>query len=99
MDGLCEKCKTKHREAGEKRALINRLSRIEGQIRGVRGMLEEDAYCTDVITQVSAAISALSAFSRELLSEHIKTCVANDIKEGKSESVEELVMLLSKMLR
>lgn len=99
MDGKCDKCKIKMREDGEKRQLLNRLLRIEGQVRGVRTMVENDVYCTDVITQVSAVISALSSFSRELLSEHIKTCVASDIKSGSSESVEELVDLLGKMLR
>ncbi len=99
MDKKCGLCRTKKRADEEKRALINRLSRIEGQVRGVRAMLDADAYCIDVINQVSAAISALSSFSRELLSEHIKTCVFRDVQEGKSESVEELVTLLGRMLR
>ena len=99
MDGKCDKCRVKMREDDEKRRLLNRLLRIEGQVRGVRTMVENDVYCTDVITQVSAVISALSSFSRELLSEHIKTCVASEIKSGSSESVEELVDLVGKMLR
>ena len=91
--------KTKMRTEEEKKALINRLNRIEGQIRGIRGMIEADAYCTDVITQVAAAGAALSSFNRELLSAHIKTCVADDIKNGKDEMVDELVATLQKLMR
>ena len=99
MNGNCDKCKIKMRDDKEKKQLLNRLHRIEGQVRGVCSMVENDVYCTEVITQVSAVISALSSFSRELLAEHIKTCVANDIKNGQSESVDELVGLLGKMIR
>ena len=95
----CPMCKTKKREEDEYCALINRLSRIEGQIRGIRKMLEEDAYCIDIITQVSAASSALSSFNKELLSSHIKSCVADDIRQGDGETVDELVATLAKLLR
>ena len=78
---------------------MNRLSRIEGQIRGIKGMLEKDAYCVDVILQVSAVNAALSAFSRELLGEHIKSCVVNDIRSGKEETAQELVDTLQKILK
>ena len=74
--------KTKERSEEELRGLMNRLKRIEGQIRGLEGMLEKDAYCVDVLTQAAAANAALNAFSRELLAAHIRTCVARDIREG-----------------
>lgn len=91
--------KTKHREDEEKKKLINRLSRIEGQIRGIRAMVENDAYCPDIITQTSAASSALNSFSKVLLTEHIKSCVANDIRKGEDETIEELTELLRKMMK
>lgn len=95
----CPLCKKKKREEDELRALMNRLSRIEGQIRGVRRMLESDAYCIDVINQVSAISSALTSFNRELLSSHIRTCVATDIKVGNGEAVDELVTTLTKLMK
>lgn len=98
MENCCTH-KTKTREEADKRALINRLSRIEGQIRGIKGMVEENAYCTDIIMQVSAVNSALNSFNKELLSAHIKTCVADDIKAGKNETVDELVETLKKLMR
>ena len=97
MDNCC--CKTKKRSDDEYRKLMNRLSRIEGHIRGIKGMLEKDAYCVDVILQVSAVNAALSAFSRELLGEHIKSCVVNDIRSGKEETAQELVDTLQKILK
>lgn len=75
-------CRHKHREAPEYDSLIRRLNRIEGQVRGVRGMVEKECYCTDILTQVSAIQSALNAFSRELLSNHIHSCVVQDIQNG-----------------
>ena len=96
----CPHChKTKDRSASETRDLLNRLSRIEGQVRGIRGMLERDAYCTDILVQVAAANAALSSFARVLLSNHIKTCVAHDLREGKEETVDELVSTLQKLMR
>ena len=97
MDCCCEKIKV--RGEGEKKALLNRLSRIEGQIRGIRKMVEESAYCTDIIMQASAAAAALNAFNKEILSSHIKTCVSEDIKNGKNETVDELCDLLKKLMR
>ena len=83
----CEKCsangdnvKHKQRESAEKKALLTRLSRIEGQVRGVRAMVEDDRYCVDIVTQVSAIQAALNGFNKELLARHIKTCVSEDIK-------------------
>ena len=95
----CPCHKTKHRTAEESRALQNRLARIEGQVRGVRGMVERDAYCVDILTQIAAITAALNAFNRELLAEHIRTCVATDLKEGKDEVVEELVETVRKMMK
>ena len=91
--------KTKDRSEAELRSLINRLSRIEGQIRGIRNMVESSAYCTDILMQVSAVNAALNAFNKELLANHIKTCVAEDIKNGKEETVDELVFTLQKLMK
>ena len=91
--------KTKERSEQEYKDLIMRLNRIEGQIRGIRGMVERDAYCTDILTQVSAASAALNGFTKVLLANHIKTCVAQDIREGKDETVDELVATLQKLMR
>lgn len=91
--------KTKERSEDEFKSLINRLNRIEGQIRGIKRMVEENAYCTDIITQAAAASSALNVFNRELLSNHIRTCVENDIKEGKYETVDDLISTLQKLLK
>lgn len=92
-------CRKRVRNAEEYRKLTNRLSRVEGQIRGIRKMLQEDAYCPDILTQAAAATAALNAFSRELLSEHIRTCVKADIQEGRDESIDELLDTLRKMMR
>lgn len=97
MDNCCHK--TKKREEAEYKKLINRLNRIEGQIRGIRGMVEKDAYCPDILIQVSAVNAALNAFNKELLSSHIKTCVANDIRNGKDDTIEELVCTLQKLMK
>ena len=75
------------------------LSRIEGQIRGIRGMVEKDAYCPDILTQVAAASAALNSFSKVLLASHIKTCVAQDIRAGKDETIDELLTTLQKLMR
>ena len=91
-------CRHKHRQGQEYDALLRRLSRIEGQVRGVRGMVEKDAYCTDILTQVSAIRSALDAFSRELLGSHIRTCVVRDIQAGKLEVVDDLLDTLRRMM-
>ena len=91
--------KTKHRSEEEYKTLINRLSRIEGQVRGIRKMVETDAYCVDILTQVSAIQAALNAFNRELLANHIRTCVMNDIKNGNDEIVDELVQTLQKLMK
>jgi len=91
--------KTKLRNDAERKTLLNRLSRIEGQVRGVRRMVEENAYCPDILVQVSAVSAALNAFNRELLAEHIRTCVANGVREGRDEPVEELIRTLQLLMK
>lgn len=98
MNSCCSN-KTKHREDPEKRALTNRLSRVEGQVRGIKKMLDEDAYCTDILTQVSAVQAALNAFNKELLASHIRTCVVNDIRAGDDSVVDDLVATLQKLMK
>ena len=95
----CEYHKTKVRSQDEIKKLIHRLNRIEGQIRGIRGMVEKDAYCTDVLVQVAAANAALNAFSRELLAEHIRSCVVQDLQNGKDDVIDELVATLQKLMK
>ncbi len=96
----CDCCrKTKIRSEDEYKKLLNRLSRIEGQIRGIRSMVEKNAYCTDILTQTAAANAALNAFSRELLSSHIRTCVAEDIRNGNDAVIDELLITLQKLMR
>ncbi|WP_326160346.1 metal-sensing transcriptional repressor [Oscillibacter sp.] len=92
-------CRHKHREASEAEALTKRLNRIEGQVRGIRGMVESEAYCTDILTQVSAVQSALNAFSRELLASHIRTCVVTDIQNGQLEVVDDLLATIQKLMK
>ena len=96
--GCCHERK-RHRSEEEYKSLINRLNRVEGQIRGIRGMVEKSAYCPDILSQVSAATAALNAFSRELLSQHIHTCVADDIRAGRDETIDELLATLQKLMR
>lgn len=91
--------KTKERSEEEYRALINRLNRIEGQIRGIKGMVEKNVYCTDILVQVAAVNAALNSFNKELLANHIKNCVARDIREGKDETIDELVATLQKLMK
>lgn len=93
----CERMKKRSEE--EIKALINRLNRIEGQIRGIKNMLEKDAYCTDIITQVSAANAALNAFNRELMASHIRSCVKTDVENGDDASLEEMIALMQKLMK
>ena len=96
----CACChKTKERSEREYKDLIHRLNRIEGQIRGIRGMVERDAYCTEILTQVAAANAALNSFNKVLLGNHIKTCVTEDIRQGKEETVDELVEILQTLMK
>lgn len=91
--------KTKKRSDKEYQDLENRLKRIEGQVRGIRGMLEKDAYCTDILVQVSAVNAALNSFNKVLLANHIRTCVAENIRVGNEEVIDELVTLLQKLMK
>ena len=91
--------KTKERSEKEYKYMINRLNRIEGQVRGVKRMVEEDAYCPDILIQVSAINAALNSFNKVLLANHIRTCVAEDIREGKDETIDELVVTLQKLMK
>ena len=99
MEHECCSHKTKERTPEEYKNLIHRLNRIEGQIRGIRGMVEKNAYCTDILVQVAAVSAALNAFNKELLANHIKTCVAQDIRNGKDETIDELVATLQKLMK
>ena len=94
-------CCTKHtmRSEEERKKLINRLKRVEGQIRGIIGMLENDAYCNDILIQSAAVNAAVNAFNKELLASHIRNCVARDIREGKDETIDELVATLQKLMK
>ncbi len=91
--------RTKVRSEEEYKDLIHRLNRVEGQIRGIKGMLEKDAYCVDILNQVSAANSALNSFTRVLLENHIRSCVAEDIRDGKDDKLEELLTTLQKLMK
>lgn len=99
MGAECCSHKTKERTEKEYKDLINRLSRIEGQIRGIKGMVEKDAYCIDILNQVAAVNAALNSFNKVLLENHIKTCVISDIKAGNEEVVEELVVAIQKLMK
>ena len=95
----CGTGRTKERSEEEYRSLVNRLNRIEGQIRGIRGMLDKNAYCPDILAQTAAAKAALNAFSRELLSSHIRSCVVNDVRAGNDEVIDELLDTLQKLMK
>ena len=97
--GACMTDKHKKRDKEEYTKLMNRLKRIEGQVRGVQGMLENDAYCIDILVQVSAINAALNSFNKELLSNHLKTCVKNNIQGGNDEVVDELIKVLPKLMK
>ena len=90
---------SKHRSDKEKKVLINRLKKIEGQVRGLENMVEDNAYCPDVLIQVSAVTSALNSFNKELLASHIKHCVVEDVKSGNDEIIDELVKVMQKLMK
>ena len=95
----CCKNKTKMRSEEEKKALINRLSRIEGQVRGIKQMLVDDKYCIDILTQTSAITSALNSFAKEILESHIRSCVIEGVKSGDNEKVEELISTIERYIK
>ncbi|GAB5615713.1 metal-sensitive transcriptional regulator [Faecalimonas canis] len=96
-DKCCER--TKHRETKEYKDLVNRLNRIEGQVRGIRKMVDEERYCVDILTQVSAIQSALNSFNKKLLASHIHSCVVEDIQDGRVEAVDELCEIIQKLMK
>ena len=97
---VCPGCQKKTmRSEEERRKLINRLKRVEGQIRGIIGMLENDAYCNDILVQSAAVNAAVNSFNKELLASHIRTCVARDIREGRDETIDELDATLQKLMK
>ena len=91
--------KHKHRQAAEEKDLLNRLNRIEGQIRGIKSMVEDERYCVDILTQVSAVQAALNSFNKVLLGSHIKSCVVEQIQDGNLEAVDELCMTIQKVMK
>ena len=93
----CEK--NTHRTDEEKKKLINRLNRIEGQVRGIRGMIEKDAYCANVLVQSAVVNAAINSFNKDLLSRHIHSCVVRDIKNGDEEVIDELMKLITKLMK
>ncbi len=95
----CCCAKTTERSTEDQKKLINRLNRIEGQIRGIKGMVEKNAYCNDILVQSAAVSAAVNAFNKELLSNHIKSCVVRDIKEGNEEVINELVTTIQKLMK
>ncbi len=95
----CCRKKAVPRDEAVRKALIHRLNRIEGQIRGVRGMVENEIYCNDILIQCAAVSAALNAFQRELLADHIRSCVADELRAGKDEVVDELLETIQKMMR
>ncbi len=97
MKDCCRR--TKERTPEEYKKLIHRLNRIEGQIRGIRGMVEKGVYCPDILVQSAAVTAAMNSFNRELLSDHIRTCVARDIRDGKDETIDELLNVLQKLMK
>ncbi len=95
--GCCKKMTVRSEE--ERKKLINRLNRMEGQIRGIRGMVESNAYCADILVQSAAVNAAINAFNKEILANHIRECVARDIREGNDEVINELVVTLQKLMK
>ena len=97
----CPHCsdRKKMRSEEEKKELLKRLRRAEGQIRGIENMIEEDAYCPDILIQVSAVTSALNSFNKELMACHMRSCVADDIRDGKVEAIDEFLKVMQKLMK
>lgn len=94
----CCEHRTRERNEEELKKLLNRLSRVEGQVRGIRKMLEEDSYCIDIVTQVSAVTSALNSFTKEILTQHFETCVKTDLEQGSDEKLLEALDAIKRIL-
>lgn|SRR5690606_12231923 len=92
-------CRKSHHPPAVKRDLTNRLSRVEGQIRGIKGMVEKDVYCDDIITQLAATQSALNSVTKLLLEGHLKGCVKDRLENGEEEVLDELLVTIQKMMR
>ena len=97
--GCCCGVKTTQRAEEQKKRLVNRLKRLEGQIRGIQAMVEQDAYCNDILIQSAAVNAAINAFNKELLASHIRTCVADDLKAGETQKLDELLQLLPRLMK
>ena len=97
----CPHCSSrkKKRSEEEQKALLTRLRKAEGQIRGIQKMVENDAYCPDILVQVSAVTKALNSFNKELLACHIRSCVAEDIRAGNNDAIDELVSVTQKLMK
>lgn len=89
----------KHRSEKETKDLITRLNRIEGQVRGIKNMVESERYCVEILNQVAAVQAALNSFNKELLANHIHTCVVDDIQKGNVEVVDELCETIKKIMK
>ena len=98
-DGTLHTGKTKERAEKEYKDLTNRLNRIEGQVRGVKNMLDQDVYCVDILTQVAAITAALNSFNKVLLANHIKSCVVENVRNGDDSIIDELVVTIQKLMR
>ena len=98
-EGKCGGGRHKHRSEEEEKALLNRLNRIEGQIRGIKNMVEDERYCIDILNQVSAVQAALNSFNRILLTDHIHTCVVERVEKGDTEVIDELCRALQKLMK
>ena len=97
MNECCNKLK--HRSEAEKKGLLNRLSRIEGQLRGIKNMIDDDKYCIDILTQISAVRAALGSLGEKLLEDHINTCVVSGIKNGDEQIISELTESIKKIMK
>lgn len=91
--------RTTKRSDEDKRALVNRLSRIEGQVRGIKRMIENDEYCLDILVQSSAAASAMNSFNRELMAKHVTGCLAKEMTDEGRETLNELVASLQALMK
>lgn len=97
----CSECKNREKERSQEelKDLLNRLNRIEGQVRGIKNMVEKNSYCADILMQVAAVTAAMNSFNKVLLANHVRTCVAENIRQGNDEVIDELIQLLQKLMK